>query len=67
MNHKIIAVDQSTSATKAMLFSGECKLLDRLNIEHHQYYPRHGWVEHDPTEIYNNTVKAITMLMESVG
>ena len=67
MKHKIIAIDQSTSATKAMLFSDECKLLDRLNIEHHQYYPRHGWVEHDPTEIYDNTVKAITMLMESVG
>lgn len=67
MCHKIIAVDQSTSATKAMLFSGDCKLLDRLNIEHHQYYPCHGWVEHDPFEIYNNTVKAITLLMESVS
>lgn len=64
MNSKIIAIDQSTSATKAMLFSEECRLLKRVNIEHRQYYPRHGWVEHDPAEIYNNTVKAIATLLD---
>lgn len=64
MNSKIIAIDQSTSATKAMLFSAECRLLKRVNIEHRQYYPRQGWVEHDPVEIYNNTVKAIATLLD---
>lgn len=64
MNHQVIAIDQSTSATKAMLFSAECKLLNRVNIEHHQYYPQQGWVEHDPVEIYNNTVEAIRKLIE---
>lgn len=46
-----------------MLFSAQCKLLNRVNIEHHQYYPRQGWVEHDPVEIYNNTVAAIRKLI----
>lgn len=64
MNSKIIAIDQSTSATKAMLFSGECRLLRRVNVEHRQYYPAPGWVEHDPVEIYANTVKAIKTLLD---
>lgn len=64
MNNKIIAIDQSTSATKAMLFSGECRLLKRVNIEHRQYYPAPGWVEHNPVEIYANTVKAISTLLD---
>lgn len=64
MNSKIIAIDQSTSATKAMLFSGECRLLRRVNVEHRQYYPAPGWVEHDPFEIYANTVKAIKTLLD---
>ncbi len=65
MIHKVIAIDQSTSATKAMLFEDRC-LINRANIEHHQYYPRTGWVEHDLVEIYENTVKAIKMLMNRV-
>lgn len=64
MKNFIIAIDQSTSATKAMLFE-EGKLLRRVNIEHEQYYPRQGWVEHDPVEIYENTISAIKALLEN--
>ncbi len=62
--HKIIAIDQSTSATKAMLFSEDCSLLHRINIDHKQYYPQTGWVEHDAEEIYQNTITAIQSLLE---
>ena len=48
----IIAIDQSTSATKAMLFDQNCHLLARADKEHRQYYPQEGWVEHDAEEIY---------------
>ena len=44
----IIAIDQSTSATKALLFDDKCRLLARADKEHRQYYPQTGWVEHDP-------------------
>lgn len=64
MKNKIIAIDQSTSATKAMLFNEECHLLRRVNIEHRQYYPRAGWVEHNAEEIYQNVLSAITFLMD---
>lgn len=64
MESRIIAVDQSTSATKAILFNERCELLHRVNIAHQQFYPQAGWVEHDANEIYANTVKAIATLLE---
>ena len=62
--NKIIAVDQSTSATKAMLFSEDFQLICRSNVPHKQYYPNTGWVEHDPLEIYDNVLIAIRDLFE---
>lgn len=64
MGSRIITIDQSTSATKALLFNENCELLHRVNIEHLQFYPQSGWVEHDANEIYANTVKAIATLLE---
>ena len=63
MKNYILAIDQSTSATKAILFDEGCKLVGRVNVEHKQYYPAAGWVEHDAEEIYRNTVEAIRRLM----
>ena len=63
MNY-IIAIDQSTSSTKALLFDEQCKVLARTNVDHKQYYPQMGWVEHDAEEIYQNMIEAIRQLME---
>lgn len=62
MNY-IIAIDQSTSSTKALLFDEECRMLARTNVDHKQYYPQTGWVEHDAEEIYRHTIEAIRRLM----
>jgi glycerol kinase len=62
-----IAIDQSTSATKAMLFTGDAQLLHRVSVGHRQYYPRTGWVEHDPEEILQNTYQAVQTLLEQSG
>ena len=61
--NRIIAIDQSTSSTKAMLFDEECRMLARQNVDHHQYYPQAGWVEHDAEEIYQNLVEAVRQLV----
>ena len=61
MNY-IIAIDQSTSATKALLFDENCRVVARSSVDHRQYYPQSGWVEHDAEEIYRNTVEAIRSL-----
>lgn len=55
----ILAIDQSTSATKAVLFDAEGRVLDRASREHRQIYPRPGWVEHDAEEIWRNTLAVI--------
>ena len=64
MNY-IIAIDQSTSSTKALLFDEKCRVVARTNVDHKQYYPQTGWVEHDAVEIYNNMVEAIRQLVVS--
>lgn len=61
----IIAIDQSTSATKAILFDEQCRLIGRKNVDHKQYYPQAGWVEHDAEEIYCNAVEAIREVMKT--
>ncbi len=54
-----LAVDQSTSATKALLFSERGELLDQESLPHRQIYPQPGWVEHDAEEIYRNTMQVL--------
>ena len=65
MNY-IVSIDQSTSATKAVLFDEQCHLVARVNKAHHQYYPQPGWVEHDADEIYENTLSVIRDVVEKV-
>ena len=62
MAQRIIAIDQSTSSTKALLFDEQCKIVARTNVDHKQYYPQTGWVEHDAEEIYQNMIEAIRQL-----
>lgn len=64
MMKKILAVDQSTSATKALLFEPDGKLLDSISLAHQQYYPQTGRVEHDADEIYTNTTKVLEQLIQ---
>lgn len=61
-----IAIDQSTSATKAMLFDEKTTLIGRVSIDHKQYYPQPGWVEHDPVEIIENTYNVVKQLISTV-
>lgn len=59
-----LAVDQSTSATKALLFNAQGELLDSFTLPHPQIYPQPGWVEHDPELIYSNTIQSLRTLLE---
>ena len=58
----ILALDQSTSGSKAMVVDKKGKILSSIRKAHKQYYPRPGWVEHDPDEIWasvNNTKQTV--------
>ncbi len=63
----ILAIDQSTSGTKALLFDGEGRLLGRHDLPHEQKINSQGWVSHDPMEIYRNTLETVRLLLEETG
>src|SRR5690348_9426628 len=52
----ILAIDQGTTSTRAMLFDSEARPVASHSIELRQIYPANGWVEHDPEEIWQATV-----------
>jgi len=55
----ILAIDQSTSATKAILFNRTGRIVDQAALNHRQIYPQPGWVEHDAEEIWRNVLAVI--------
>ena len=67
MKKFILSVDQSTSATKAIIFDNTGKLVSRADKEHRQFYPQPAWVEHDPEEIYRNTCEVMKSVVTKAG
>lgn len=59
----VLAIDQSTSATKALLFDETGRCVDRESREHRQFYPQPGWVEHDAEEIWQNVLAVARSLL----
>ncbi len=49
----LLALDQGTTSTRAMLFDRQGRVLGRAQREHKQIFPQPGWVEHDPLEIWD--------------
>jgi glycerol kinase len=62
-NTYILAIDQSTSATKGILFNKKGTIEHKLSLEHKQYYPGPDFVEHDPEEIFQNTIRIINNII----
>jgi len=60
----IIAIDQSTSATKALLYDADGLCLGSASKEHDQIYPQPGWVEHDLDQIWANVLAAVREVAE---
>ncbi|HKJ43542.1 MAG TPA: glycerol kinase GlpK [Sunxiuqinia sp.] len=60
----ILAIDQSTSATKAILFNKQGKVVHRVTVAHQQFYPQPGFVEHDPVEIFENTKAVMQKVLQ---
>lgn len=67
MNRYVLGIDQSTQGTKALLFDEEGALICRTDLPHRQYINEKGWVEHDPEEIYANTLEVVKNLVEKAG
>ena len=63
----VLAVDQSTQGTKAILFDVNGDLVCRTDLPHRQLINEKGWVSHDLSEIYSNTIQVVKNLVEKVG
>ena len=57
----VLAIDQGTTSTRAIVFEGEMKIAGAGQKEFKQIYPQSGWVEHDPEEIWDSVVSTIKM------
>jgi len=57
MNNYVAAIDQGTTSTRCMVFDSAGRVVSSHQVEHRQILPRAGWVEHDPQEIWANTVE----------
>ncbi|MBF4590130.1 glycerol kinase GlpK [Curtobacterium sp. VKM Ac-1395] len=55
----IVAIDQGTTSTRAIVFDHSGSIVSSGQKEHEQIFPRAGWVEHDPSEIWDNTREVI--------
>jgi len=55
----ILAIDQGTTSTRAIIFDKAGSILSKGQLDHQQIFPHAGWVEHDPLEIWNNTREVI--------
>ena len=67
MSNYIGAIDQGTTSTRFIVFDRVGRIISIAQREHQQIYPRPGWVEHDPEEIWNRTQEVIAEAMESKG
>jgi len=60
----IVAIDQGTTSSRAILFSLSGKPVCSSQKEFKQYFPKDGWVEHDPNEIWNTTKKVLINIIK---
>ncbi|WP_080059310.1 glycerol kinase GlpK [Spirosoma aerolatum] len=57
----VAAIDQGTTSTRCIVFDRQGQIVSLAQKEHKQIYPQPGWVEHDPEEIWKNTLEVIAL------
>jgi glycerol kinase len=63
----ILAIDEGTTGSSALLINRECQVIARAYRELHQIFPQPGWVEHDPDEILRNCIAVIREVVQKAG
>lgn len=65
MKKFILAIDQGTTGTTALIFDKQSKkILDSVNIEFRQYFPNNSWVEHDLNEIWETVESSVSQVLK---
>jgi len=64
---RVLAIDQGTTSTRAILFDGEARRVATAQRALTQHYPRPGWVEHDPEEIWASVLSTAREAIAASG
>ena len=67
MNQYVIAIDQGTTSTRAIVFDHSGSIVSSGQLEHEQIFPQAGWVEHNAAEIWNNTREVIAAALSKAN
>jgi glycerol kinase len=62
--HYVAAIDQGTASSRCLVFDRSGRIVSVAQKEHHQLFPRAGWVEHDPEEILRNVEEVVQRALE---
>ncbi|MBV9262632.1 MAG: glycerol kinase GlpK [Pseudolabrys sp.] len=63
----ILAIDQGTTSSRAMLFRADCTVAAVAQQEFPQHFPRSGWVEHDPEDIWRTALDTARQALKKAG
>lgn len=63
----VLAMDQGTTSSRSIIFDRDGKPVQSLNQEFEQIYPKPGWVEHRPFDIWNTQIGTTRAVLESAG
>ncbi len=67
MKKFIVAIDQGTTSTRVILFDVKGNVKFTSQLEFKQYFPKNGWVEHNPNEIWLTTLKALRKVIKKAS
>ena len=67
MNRYVAAIDQGTTSSRCILFDAAGAPAAVAQLEHRQHFPRPGWVEHDPIEIWQRTQDVVRAALRKAG
>jgi glycerol kinase len=67
MNDYVIAIDQGTSSSRAIVFDTDFRIVSSGQQEFQQHFPDSGWVEHEPEDIWNTTVATVREAIARAG
>ncbi|MBZ9653890.1 glycerol kinase GlpK [Phyllobacterium lublinensis] len=65
MNGYVLAIDQGTTSSRAIIFDRNRKVVGKSQQEFTQIYPQSGWVEHDPEEIWQSVLSTCQVAIEN--
>lgn len=63
----ILAIDQGTTSSRAIIFNDQLEIVAASQQEFEQFFPKSGWVEHDPEEIWSSTLTTCKKALEKAN